>query len=65
LPWAQGRKSEDRRQRFKILNIEQQNKEPQNEEVITSIRLRGIRYSAVYKVGRSDEKHLDYLSSDF
>jgi hypothetical protein len=30
-----GRTTEDRR--FKVLNIEQQNKEPQNDEVITSI----------------------------
>jgi len=30
-----GQKSEDRW--FKVLNIEQQNKEPQNDEVITSI----------------------------
>ena len=28
---------------FRVLNIEQQNKEPQNDEVITSIRLRRIR----------------------
>jgi hypothetical protein len=27
---------------FKVVNIEQQNKEPQNDEVITSIRLRRI-----------------------
>jgi hypothetical protein len=32
---VRGRKSEDRS--FKALNIEQQNKEPQNDEVVTSI----------------------------
>jgi hypothetical protein len=36
------RRTEGRRQRTEVLNIEQQNKEPQNDEVITSIRLRQI-----------------------
>jgi very-short-patch-repair endonuclease len=44
---VRGQRSEDRGQTtedrgFKLLNIEQQNKEPQNDEVITSIRLRRI-----------------------
>ena len=50
---------------FKGLNIEQQNKEPQNDEVITSIRLRRIRYSAVQKGGSSDEVNLHLFSTGF
>jgi hypothetical protein len=50
---------------LKLLNIEQQNKEPQNDEVITSIRLRRILYSAVQKGGNSDEVSLDWFYAEF
>jgi len=35
--WATGRGQKSEVRWFKILNIEQQNKEPQNDELITSI----------------------------
>ena len=50
---------------FEGLNIEQQNKEPQNHEVITSVRLRRIRYSAVQRGGSSDKVNLDLFSPGF
>jgi len=37
---GRGKMTDDRS--FKVVNIEQQNREPQNDEVITSIRLRRI-----------------------
>jgi hypothetical protein len=49
---------------FKLLNIEQQNKEPQNDEVITSIF--EISCSIFYGSNRSslDGVNLDWFSPD-
>ena len=63
-----GRDGEERDQRtdgrsFKVMNIEQQNKEPQNDEVITSKFL--VRYSAVQTGNSSDEVNSVCFSPEF
>jgi hypothetical protein len=64
-PAHQGeQRTDDRGSR--LLNIEQQNKEPQNDEVITLIfPPERIRYSAVQKGWSSDEVNLDWFSRGF